>query len=89
MHMRSFWVPSQSDSFGYSLTGGRTGTRCSSGRPQPRWEEGITLAKSVVQARSLSQKGSNALSGGTRIREALFSIRSAVQETHTTLQLVS
>ena len=83
MHMRSFWVPSQSDSLGYFLTGGRTGTRCSSGRPQPRWEEGITLAKSVVQARSMSQKGSNALSVGTRIREALFSIRSAVQETHT------
>ena len=61
----------------------------SSGRPQPGWEEGIALAKSVVQARSISQKGSNALRVGTRIREALFSIRSAVQETHTTLQLVS
>ena len=79
MHMRSFWVPSQSDSFGYSLTGGRTGTRCSSGRPQPRWEEGIALAKAVVQAGAMSQKGSNSLSVGTRIREALLSIRSAVQ----------
>ena len=82
MHMRSFWVPSHGDSSGYSLTGGRTGTRCSNGRPQPRWEEGITLAKAVVQSREMSNKGSNALSVGTRIREALVSVRAAVQNSH-------
>ena len=82
MHMRSFWVPSHGDSSGYSLTGGRTGTRCSNGRPQPRWEEEITLAKAVVQSREMSNKGSNALSVGTRIGEALVSVRAAVQNSH-------
>ena len=57
-----------------SLIAGRTGTRASGGRPQPRWEEGIGLSKSLLNTRGITLNGSNALSISSRIREAVSQV---------------
>ena len=57
-----------------SFLAGRTGTRADGGRPQPRWDEGITLARAFLNSRSQSINGSNALSVTSRIREAVSQI---------------
>ena len=44
------------------------------GRPQ-----GVPLAQSFLQFRAISQKGSNAVTVATRAREALVTVRTAVQ----------
>ena len=49
---------------------GRTGTRIWSGRPQPRWDAGVRLAKQLINTRSRSLRGSQPLGVGSRIREA-------------------
>ena len=54
-----------------SLTAGRTGTRCNIGRPQPRWDAGITLAREFLAGRVQYLRGSGTLSVGTRIHNAL------------------
>ena len=54
---------------------GRTGSRSQGGRPQPRWEEGIELARAVKDQRALDVHGKNSLSIGSRVREALLSLR--------------
>ena len=54
---------------------GRTGSRSQGGRPQPRWEEGIELARVVKDQRSIHVRGSNSLSIGSRVRAALLSLR--------------
>ena len=81
VHMRAAWVPSaEGVNSRRSVVAGRTGTRCNIGRPQPRWEEGVVLARSVLLARTQSQKGNNAVTVRTRIREALVNVRTAVQQ---------
>ena len=80
MYQRSQFVASNGASERCSLTAGRTGTRCNIGRPQQRWEQGVALAGEVLCARALSQKGSNAISIGTRIRAAIMSLATAVQQ---------
>ena len=57
------------------LFAGRTGSRSQGGRPQPRWEEGIELARAVKDHRSVHIRGSNSLSIGSRVRAALLSLR--------------
>ena len=52
----------------------------SAGRPQQRWEQGVVLADEVLCARELAQKGNNAISIGTRIRNAILSLATAVQQ---------
>ena len=68
---RARFVSSNSLSSRNSLRAGRTGTRCNNGRPQPRWEEGVALARSFLESRPHALIGDNALSVGTRIRQAL------------------
>ena len=80
MHRRSRWVAHDGLDSRYTLLGGRTVTRCVSGGPQPRWGDGVALAKATLQARQFSQTGRNAVSVGTRIREALVQVRRAAQE---------
>ena len=63
-----------------SLVAGRTGTRCNVGRPQTRWEEGVSLANEVASARAISLRGNNAVSIGTRIRNALIKLSTTAQQ---------
>ena len=68
---RSAFVPaSGSGSTRNSIVAGRTGTRCNIGRPQPRWEAGIALARSFLAGRGHHMRGRNSLSVGSRIRSA-------------------
>ena len=53
-----------------SLWAGRTGTRANAGKPQPRWEAGIDLARSLQNTRSVSAHGGSGISIGSRIRSA-------------------
>ena len=53
------------------MMAGRTGTRLNIGRPQPRWEEGVALAESVLQTRDSTVRGNQPLGIATRIREAV------------------
>ena len=53
-----------------SLQAGRTGTRLNIGRPQPRWEAGVDLARSFLAGRGHHLRGGNSLSVGSRIRSA-------------------
>ena len=48
------------------------------GRPQTRWSHGISNANAVLSARSVSARGSNALSLSTQLREAITFIRNSV-----------
>ena len=61
-----------------SLLRGRTGTRLNIGRPQPRWQDGCDIARSVLSARSISLKGSNAWTVGTIIKESIDTARAFV-----------
>ena len=58
-----------------SLLSDRPGTRLNIGRPQTRWAAGIDKAKAAVDARQAHRRGSNALTLGTRLREAIPQIR--------------
>ena len=58
------------DNVGNTPEAGRTGTRIWSGRPQPRWDAGVRLAKQLINTRSRSLHGSQPLGVGSRIREA-------------------
>ena len=40
---------------------GRTGTRANIGRPQVSWADGLIFAEGIINGRSMSQDGSNAL----------------------------
>ena len=73
LHQRSQYV--SEFSIRNSVFAGRTGTRLNIGRPQVRWSDGLDVARSLCEIRSESVKGSNALSIGTRIREALSGLR--------------
>jgi len=73
MFKRALWV-SQYDTRN-SVLAGRTGTRLNIGRPQVRWLDGVRVATSVCESRSVSKKGGNALSISSRIRESLNELR--------------
>ena len=79
MHQRAKWVSSNSIDCRNSCLAGRTGTRLNVGRPQPRWQEGIALAEEVLHNRNIALKGQNALTIGSRIRDALLHISSSAQ----------
>ena len=79
MHERAKWVPPNSLGSRNSCVAGRTGTRLNVGRPQPRWQEGIALAEEVLNNRNIGLKGQNALTIGSRIRNALLHISSSAQ----------
>ena len=51
-----------------------TGTRLNIGRPQPRWQYGIELAKAVLAERPDHQRGSSFLRIGTLIQRARDSL---------------
>ena len=78
MHRRAFWVPTDSSSTRNTLLAGRTGTRNNIGRPQTRWAHGVVLAKEVMAGRTITEKGNNAMTIGTRIRNAFQSLASRV-----------
>ena len=76
MHKRSQCVASRlSNSNRISALAGRTGTRLNIGQPQPRWDEGVALAREVLQTRSVALKGAQPLGIGSRIRNAVSSLR--------------
>ena len=76
MHQRSHFVSERS--FRNSVFAGHTGTRLNIGRPQVRWSDGLSVAASVCESRSETQRGANSLSIATRIREALSVLREPV-----------
>ena len=78
-HQRAQFVPINSISSHLSVVAGRTGTRCNIGRPQMRWEDGLKLAREVMSSRATSLKGNNALTIGTRIRNAFLELSDTVQ----------
>ena len=45
------------------------------GRPQPRWDSGVQIAKAVLETRVMSEQGGNALSIGTIVRNAVIAAR--------------
>ena len=63
-----------------SIFSGRTGTRLNIGRAQVRWIDGVRVAETVVESRSTSVKGSNALSISSRIRESIKELRDSVAQ---------
>ena len=79
LHQRAKWVPVHSVNDRCAVTAGRTGTRCNIGRPQIRWEDGVKLASEVKCSRATSLKGGNAVSIGTRIRNAFVHLSESVQ----------
>ena len=78
-HERAKWVAVSASNSRNTPLAGRTGTRCNIGRPQPRWESSVGLAKQVLASRNVTGKGNNSMSIGTRIRNALVSLTSLVQ----------
>ena len=52
---------------------GRTGTRLNIGRPQKRWQEGVQLAKGVVDERAKALKGKATLAIASRISKCIAS----------------
>ena len=55
---RGQFVASSAASVGrLSILAGRTGTRSHIGRPQTRWEAGISLARSFLEGRHVSLDG--------------------------------
>ena len=81
VHQRAKWVPENSTSQRVSVVAGRTDTRCNIGRPQVRWEAGVELAEQYLRSRTEAIRGGNALTVGTRIRQALANLRSVVRST--------
>jgi len=71
-HKRACWVAEHaSSSSRVTAVAGRTGTRLNIGQPQTRWEEGLALARSVMQSRESTLIGNKSLSIGSRIRNAM------------------
>ena len=86
LHQRAQFVPVDGSNHRCSVTAGRTGTRCNIGRPQPRWESSVLLARSVLNSRKTSERGNNALTIGTRIRNAFAELSTAVQQSFSSQQ---
>ncbi len=45
------------------------------GRPQPRWQEGVAIARIASESRGISIRGQNARTIGTIIKEAVDAAR--------------
>ena len=79
MYKNERWLQQQRFQFANSrnnIFAGRTGPRTvGGGKPQPRWEAGVQLAKSVSGTLDVSLFCGKKLSVGTRIRAAVASIR--------------
>ena len=58
-----------------TLTAGRTGTRLNIGRPQPRWDSGVHIARAVLESRVTNERSTNALTIGTIVRNAVVATR--------------
>ena len=81
MQQRSNFVPSNGgESTRNTFLSGRTGTRCNVGRPQTRWADGVNIAQHVLNGRTLNSKGTQALSIGTAIMEAMDTARAFVEQ---------
>ena len=80
LFQRSAWLAqNQSSVSRVTAIAGRTGTRLNIGQPQTRWEEGLALAKTVSSTRDTSFVGNSSLSIGTRIREAMSTLRGLME----------
>ena len=76
LQKRSQWVASSGGSSSrVTALAGRTGTRLNIGQPQTRWDEGVALARSVLQSRDITIKGRQPLAIGSRIRNAISTMR--------------
>ena len=45
------------------------------GRPQPRWQDGVAIARAASDSRGISIRGQNARTIGTIIKEAVDAAR--------------
>ena len=60
--------------------GGRTGTRLNIGRPQPRWLEGLRLAKAVLAERPQHMHGNRFLNISSMIQNARIGIMNSLPQ---------
>ena len=60
-----------------SLLAGNLGTRAAGGKPQQRWDDGVTLAKATLDQCPDRLRSSRKLSMSTRIRRASEFIRNS------------
>ena len=80
LHRRAEWIAQHESSISrVTAFAGWTGTRLNVGQPQPRWEEGLALAKTISITRGTSFNGNTNLSIGIRIREAMCTLRSIME----------
>ena len=73
-HHNSSWLTTQRSFFvnaRNTLFAGQTGQRGVGGRPQPRFESCIDLAKQVLASRKHTLKGKHSLSVGSRVTSAI------------------
>ena len=79
--LRSSFVPENSEGTSVNrntLFSGRTGSRLNIGRPQIRWTDSCSIARSILEARAQSVRGRNARTIGTIIKEAVDAARAFV-----------
>ena len=73
-HHNSSWLTTQRSFFvnaRNTFFAGQTGQRGVGGRPQPRFESCIDLAKQVLASRKHTLKGKHSLSVGSRVTSAI------------------
>ena len=77
LHKRSQWIATNGiNSNCITAFAGRTGTRLNSGHPQPRWEEGVALARWVVQSVDTAPtRGGSSRGLGSRIPSTISAFR--------------
>ena len=63
---------------GRTLAAGLTGTRSVSGRPQMRWQDGVSLASTIDSSRQTTLFGNHALSISSIVREVAVTMRSVI-----------
>ena len=63
---------------GRTLAAGLTGTRRVSGRPQMRWQDGVSLARTIDNSRQTSLFGNHALGISSIVREAAVALRNVI-----------
>ena len=63
---------------GRTLAAGLTGTRSVSGRPQMRWQDGVSLASTIDSSRQTTLFGNHALGISSIAREAVVTMRSVI-----------
>ena len=69
-----------------SLVAGRTGTRLNVGRPQVRWDVGVTVARESIAVRTRSAQGGASRSIGSIVSDAMQSAREFIMRANAAFQ---